>query len=259
MLTKTNSLPICVAAFGWTIHASLKSVTRIPVSTESGVSARAKIEVLRNSSIVLVVAILICGPWLVRNTILYGEPLAIRVFEEAFRNSMPRPSHFLAAGIDIFTYLRALLTIFFCTIWGVYGGPNTALSLLRPFGTGPLPAALTSLPLLLACMAASLAAVLGLVRVSPWRDTDGKTRRVLVWWGIATALIFVAWGNLNLIQFQGQARLVNPALLPLAIFAAHGWRTLFGNSRAGAFATAGFALVLLALTFLNAFGWRTLV
>jgi hypothetical protein len=156
------------------------------------------------------------------------------------------------------TYVRALLTVLFCTAWGAFGGPNTTLEILRPFGAGPLPAALPSLPLLLACAAASVVALLGLVRALPLRETSESARRALLWWLLATAAVWLAWVNFNFIQFQGQARYVHPALLPMAIFAAHGWRTVF-SSRAGMVATAGFALVLLALTFLNAFGWRTLV
>jgi hypothetical protein len=190
---------------------------------------------------------------------LYGDPLAVRIFDEAFRNSSPRPGAFFAAGIDIFTYVRALLTVLFCTAWGAYGGPNTTLDVLRPFGRGPVPEALSTVPLLLCCAAASVVSLLGLTRAWPLRDATSRKRIALIWWLAALAAVWLAWVNFNFIQFQGQARYLHPAMLPMAVFAAHGWRTVVGPARVGVVMTAAFAGVLLALTWLNAFGWRTLV
>jgi 4-amino-4-deoxy-L-arabinose transferase-like glycosyltransferase len=87
MLTKSSCLPVCVAAFGWTLHASLKNRGEI-----------ARTSVWRNGALVAGIAALVCGPWLLRNMMLYGDPLAVRIFDEAFRNSSPRPGAFFAGA-----------------------------------------------------------------------------------------------------------------------------------------------------------------
>ncbi|HEX8552552.1 MAG TPA: glycosyltransferase family 39 protein [Abditibacteriaceae bacterium] len=253
MLSKTSTLTVCLAALGWLVHSSWKSPVEIDRTLRRTIF-------LRNAAIALTVASLICGPWLVRNTALYGDPLAVRIFDEAFRNSSPRPSAFFAGGIDFLTYIRALFLVMFCTAWGIFGGPNTALEVLNLFGTrGPRPEAFGALPFLLVCGGATLAALLGLRRVA-WDELNSSHKRAWLWWLLGLLAVVAAWANFNLIQFQGQARYLHPALLPLAAVLALGWREIFPMETArGKTGTIGFALVLVGLSVWNIVSWRTLV
>lgn len=245
MLTKSSALPVAIAAFGWTVHASLRASDRRVA--------------LRNGAIVAGVAALLCGPWLARNTVLYGDPLAMGVFGQAFPRSSPGPQIFFAMGQSFSTYRHALVLVMFATMWGAYGGPNTALEVLGPFRNGPVPEARDTFPLLFCCAAASAVAIVGLCRTRPFCQSEGARRTVLGWWIVVFVLVCLAWVNFNFTYFQGQARYLHPALLPMTIAAAYGWRTSVGKSRVGRVLTVGFVCVLLALTYLNAFGWRTLV
>lgn len=252
MLSKSSCLTVAAAAVGWTIHASLAGSGKADATAHRG-------RLLRNLALVLGVAAVVCGPWLARNNALYGDPLAAGTFTAAFKGASPGPGDFLAAHIPLATYIRALFAILFCSAWGAYGGPNNASDVVRPFGAGPVGEALPTFPLLLCCAAASVVALLGLVRARPLREVDGASRTSLVWWLAAGAAVLLAWINFNFSYYQAQARYLHPALLPMAILAACGWRAIFAGTRSGPFITAGFALVLLTLTYLNAFGWRTLL
>ncbi|HEX8834666.1 MAG TPA: glycosyltransferase family 39 protein, partial [Abditibacteriaceae bacterium] len=101
MLSKTTCLVVAVAAFGSVCHFVLRDESN-------------KKNILKHGGAVAGVALLVCGWWLLRNTRLYGDPFAMRIFDEAFRNSSPRPSAFMTdgvifeKGVSLFTYLRAL-------------------------------------------------------------------------------------------------------------------------------------------------------
>lgn len=217
------------------------------------------------------VAAVVCGWWLMRNMQLYGDPLAARIFDEAFKNSSPRPSDFMtdgrifAQGVSLVTYLRALMLVMFCTFWGFFGGPNTVGAVLNPFGTsGPMPEVIPALLPMLFCALATVAALLGAIRWTKAGEALEQHSRVAlaIWLGGLTMVLLV-WVRFNFMQYQGQARYIHPALLPIALFAALGWWQLFlanpeGRGR-GWFITNAFGLMLAGVTLWNAFGWKTLV
>jgi hypothetical protein len=227
---------------------------------------------LWNVLVVAGVAGVLVSGWWARNTILYGDPLAAQVFDEAFRQSSLRPADYFSPEaaaafgqqITLVIYVRAWLLVAFSTSWGLFGGPNTAGSLLNIFGTrDPAPEAFLALPFILLCAVASLAAVLGLLRAARhWPQLPASTRRALGLWLGGGVLIAFSLAQFNLIQFQAQARYLHPAALPIALALALGWRTLWTHSPRRVLwriSAALFTAALLVITLWNAFGWRTLV
>jgi hypothetical protein len=232
------------------------------VGVDAGLAPR-----LRAALLFVVVALLVCGPWMVRNHVLYGDFLALGAISQRFENIGSRTWMFFASGITLNTYLQAVALILFCTAWGFFGGPNTALEMFRPFDRGPVklfamgPLAVSATVLaMLVCIIATALALMGLLRgMRRWTEHPANTRAVLMWWGIGAALIFAAWARFNFIQFQAQARYLHPALLPFALACAAGWLQVLGRGRALRIGAIVLGVTLLGLTLLNIFGWRTLV
>jgi len=202
------------------------------------------------------------GWWLVRNQMLYGDPLAMGVFQKAFSQSSLGPALFFAAGIGALTYLRALFTITFCTFWGLFGGPNTALKIVNPFGaSGAQSIALAALPLVLIFLAASIIGIWGI-----WRKLRGGfdkstfTHIILTWWMLEFALVVLSWVQFNTHFFQAQARYLHPALLPIAAGLCFGWAHIWGDKDKKLTAVSVVvALAMIAVSLWNILGWRTLV
>lgn len=263
ILTKTTCLVVCVAALGASWFAAKNSDEK-------------KMSPPYALFLVGVAMLIVGGFWLVRNVSLYGDPLAQGVFNRAFSQSSKGPEYFFAQGVEVSTYLRALFLILFCTFWGVFGGPNTALKMLNPFGTrGPCFEAFNAMPVMLICLVASVLALWGLVRfMRDWKTQPLNLRRVLAWFALGTLGVVLAWAQFNTHYFQAQSRYFHPALLPIALFFALGWLQLFappllavdGASETDEdappvffLATAIFALTLLAISLWNILGWKTLV
>ncbi|MBV9866750.1 MAG: hypothetical protein JO316_15455 [Abitibacteriaceae bacterium] len=209
------------------------------------------------------VALLISGWWLMRNQRLYGDALALGIFNQAFSKSNPGPAQFLTV-FSLTTYLRAFLTILFCTAWGIFGGPETADKMMNPFRQhGPRPEALPGLIFGLACMVATVLVVWGLIRFAKfWQTQPAAARAALRWWSIGFILVLLSFVQFNLHYYQAQARYLHPALLPIALAFGLGWREVFGdpsNTKLCWLASSVFGVVLLVLSLWNALGWRTLV
>jgi hypothetical protein len=213
---------------------------------------------------VLVVALVVCAPWMIRNQNLYGDALALGAVSERFQFIGSRVQNF--AGLETGIYPRALVLILFSTFWGVFGGPNTALQMLNPFGrrAGQIAqqSALTQTvtPLLMAiCALMMVFAVWGCVRsLHYWKEAPTGRRTAVLFWLLGALFVFAAWAQFNTIQFQAQARYLHPALLPITLIFARGWMEIF-SGRALKIVTGIFAVTLLLITLWNAFGWRTLV
>jgi hypothetical protein len=261
MLSKSTCLAVAAVALPALVYYACRSEK----TTTSALRAAVRVV-----GLAIIVALAICGWWLLRNLRLYGDPLAAQAFEQAFRNSSPSPSDFMndgrlfAHGVSFLTYVRALLLTLFCTTWGFFGGPNTALTVLNPFGRGgPRPEIIAALLPMTACAAVTTVALLGCVRgaLQLRCATSGK-RSALLWWAAGATLVCAAWLRFNFFSFQGQARYLEPALLPLVLFAALGWRysivQRWGERKSNVLAAA-FGLLMAGLTLWNVCVWHTLV
>lgn len=181
------------------------------------------------AALVLVIGIALASPWLVRNTLLYGDPLTLAIYPKTGPNFTPAQMMQMT-GWTFGDYVRNVVVRSFATFW-FFLPPNV----LRP-GPGPF----------VLVLALALVGLLGALR---WlRDREGspeqRTGVVLCLAGVLLLIPFFARFVLTL--FQAQGRYFLPALLPVALLAALGGATLAGRSRlAGAVAVA---VVLLLMT-----------
>ncbi len=254
MLSKSTALVVGVASLAAIFHLTLRAEDERAGSTP-----------VVATSVALSVAVLICGGWLARNTVLYGDPLAATIFDEAFAGS-PSRREFLQPATNAYgwNYLRAWLMICFATCWGFFGGPNTAIAMLNPFGSrGPRFEAFTALPVMFFPITATIIACWGFAKWK-WREWKNPAlpmlpKIALLWWGVALALVVVVLFRFNLTYFQAQARYLHPALLPMALIFTIGWREVLGQGRALRVFAVGFGVILILLTLWNVVGWQTLV
>ena len=281
LLSKTTALTVSVAAVLALWHLSRRAFAAAPEQVLAGTSkARIAVQAVATPRVaevaepgrVLGVAagatLVVCGWLLARNTMLYGDALALSVFSAA-ANAAPTPGlEAFAQGGFAALYFRNLAAIVFATGWGFYGGPDSAWKTMNVFAevvgrqpNWPQGWLLGAAIVLLA--ASTYVAVRGLGLgwrvVGRLRSGSGSARDcVLLWCAVAVLLVGLAWLQFALAHFAGaQARYLHAALLPACLLAARAWDDLPPRVRAPlGWIVAG---VLLALTLANVLVWRTLV
>ena len=215
-----------------------------------------------NLLVALAATTVVAGAWWARNTLLYGDPLALAAFGGAARDASPGMSDFVGAGVlSAPEYLRDMVWQIFLTMWGFFGGSSSAALATGSFNPrGIFVRELWLAPLMLAFLLAPLAALLGWRRVPVGRELSSAQRQVAVFWLAGAVLVGLAWVQFALAHTAGgQARYLHAALLPVCVFAALGWRNLWGAGRAWALASWSLAALLLLMTLLNVLVWNTLV
>jgi hypothetical protein len=173
-------------------------------------------------------------PWLVRNQLLYGDPLAQHIFVSAFSNTAQASDIARALyGGSILSYLGGVAQWTFASFWGgfdsmlLFWGQDPRAHLhpdergAYSFLAHPLP-----LPYILLALLC-LAAVLGLFRALGRRAALTPPQNVLLAaFAVLTALTGLVFLRFILTFFQAQGRYWYPALLPLAFFFVLGGRGL---------------------------------
>lgn len=182
---------------------------------------------------------LLALPWWARNTSLYGDPLALKAFNQAFTGSAQAKDFIAALGAS--------------TYWLDWVGWWTARSFVGAFGYMDIfyPDALyRGLLALLAAM--GIAGFVGLRRAA--RETDAADRYdkertadpmptlVMATLGAVVLMLFIRF---NTQYFQGQARYLLPALPALAAWLTGGLKLL--QPKAAVLAVGGMAVGLLGL------------
>lgn len=90
---------------------------------------------VRLSSLSVLSALVISAPWLLRNSWLYGDPLAWRVFNEFFRTKSPSPQDMMQAfGLSWLEYMGKVASLTWATFWGIGGEVNSAIRRMGLFG-----------------------------------------------------------------------------------------------------------------------------
>ena len=188
----------------------------------------------RPAAIACALGALIGLPWLLRNQILYGDPLAQHIFTSAFSSTAQADdiARNLYGG-SILSYLGGVAQWTFASFWGgfdsmlLFWGQDPRAHLhanergAYSFLTHPLPLPYTVLAVL------CLASALGLLRALGRRAAITTPQNVLLAVCAAlTALTGVVFLRFILTFFQAQGRYWYPALLPLALFFVLGWRSL---------------------------------
>lgn len=178
--------------------------------------------------------LLIGLPWLLRNQLLYGDPLAQHLFVSAFSNTAQADIIARALyGGSIVSYLGGVAQWTFASFWGgfdsllVFWGQDPRAHLdpnargAYSFFAHPPPLPYTLIAVL------CLAAVLGLFRTLSRRAITAPPQNILLAaFAVLTALTGVVFLRFILTFFQAQGRYWYPALLPLAFFFVLGWRGL---------------------------------
>lgn len=255
LLTKTTILILSVVAVACLFHHASQN-------TANGAKRYQGLVVFS------AVALLICGGWLLRNQMLYGDPLALKSFQRAFDGTALGPDWFLEKqNMSRVGYLQMVLFFLFVSATGVMGGINKSLIEISRYLTfGPAKASPdtgTVLIIVAICALAFLASVVGLVRLrlksgrkAAGEMTNQDNARML--WALGLILVAFAWAMFNTRYFQVQARYFHTAFLPICLFFAVGWRSILGEGRVLRVVAGLFGCLLIGITLWNAFGWRTL-
>lgn len=187
-------------------------------------------------AIALIVPVLIALPWLLRNQSLYGDPFALKAFNEAFTGNPHAEMYIAELGAPAY-WLNFVLWWTSRSFIGVFGYMEVfLLEFLQPNGmakSGSVYVAIMVLvfgPMILGALTGKLTRQYG-EAVEDESDEEESTpppSPALYHW-VATTLIVVVvalFVKFNTVYFQGQARYVYPAIAPLAILFALGLSNL---------------------------------
>lgn len=211
--------------------------------TVSGENGR---EVVSNALYTVIIVLALSGWWFVRNTNLYGEPLPIKTFNQAFGGTATAAAMQSRLG-GVGPYLMWVGQWSFQSFWAVLGTPKSAALGIPVF----LPGALLGPPLYRLMELISLAAIVGMGVLHLRRKTEFTQTQIFAIWLLLLTLALVGLAFLGFLLkfFQAQGRYLYPAMLPISLFLSLGWRGLFPSRWRGM--ASGFLLALLGLlTFL---------
>jgi 4-amino-4-deoxy-L-arabinose transferase-like glycosyltransferase len=218
------------------------------------------VQIARGGLWFLAVVVALTGLWYARNLRHYGEFTPLRSFVREFegtakaRDMIGRPQGWqnvftgrpvVVEKMNRADYLLWVADWTFGTFWAAYTPPGRAASLGIPFFLPP------AFYLLYALF--TLAAAAGLVRLHFRRRTDFTRlqRFVLYLLFLAVFLVAASFAGFIWTFFQAQGRYLYPAMLPLSLLAALGFRALIPPRYRDAASGLALALFcLLALAFL---------
>lgn len=209
----------------------------------------------KSGAIALSLGLLIGAPWLIRNQILYGDPIAQHIFVSAFTNTALAPdvARFIFGG-SMGAYLLGVARWTFASFWGVFDSMQLFWG-RNPLGRPPSPAAGLP-PIYNALAAVSILSVIGLVSIFRRNFMRLSTTQAAI---IQTmlALIVLTWlSHLRfvLVFFQAQGRYWYPALIPLAMLFVLGWRGILPKPRSFVVGMIIMGLALIGLNLYTLFG-----
>lgn len=159
---------------------------------------------------------LTAGWWLWRNSILYGDPLAMKAFLEGFAAS-PKPSYFLEKlGLSLPTYLLMVSQVTLFTWLGIFGEPNEAVRGLGRLMQGEEPTAGWVMLCSFVGVALFLAIALGITEAirQSWKAMQQGNRHIALAHALPVLLlllVFAEFAQFNRHFFQAQARYFYPA------------------------------------------------
>lgn len=176
---------------------------------------------------VFAVAFLVALPWLVRNQILYGDPLAIGAFQEASVGNLPASTAIERAGGAPQYWFSFVFPVALQGFWGVFGYFDVFL-----------PSAIYLAANILGLLLAG-----GFVWSFAKSTAQQKRTNILL-----TGLLFMvgaAFVSYNLNYFQAQGRYLYPAIFAIAGMFAIGLNVIAGNEKRTLVATGALVALLL--------------
>lgn len=193
-------------------------------------------------ALVVLAPLLLAAPWWIRNTSLYGDPLALTAFKNAFVGS-PQASDFMAIlgpsgywfGMVAWWTTRSMvgvfgyMDVFMFESMGMSKSGSLYLALLF---IGAIPV---------------VVGVASLLR-SPEEGVEKGTKLI---WAVFSILVVLLFVRFNMQYFQGQARYLYPALGPVAWCAAAGACRLLKSKPTLAWIPLGAGLALLDIVAYN--------
>lgn len=185
---------------------------------------------VHSAGLALGLGVLIGLPWLLRNQVLYGDPLAQHIFVKAFQTTTATADMMLPAYGSLTRYLTAVAQWTFASFWGgfdsmhVFWGQDPRIHSLH-FYLSDSPGVVYGV-LALLC----LLALLGLGRLRTI-DFTPPQKALLGSFAILVGMTWLVHLRFILVFFQAQGRYWYPALIPLALFFVLGWSGLLGRTR----------------------------
>ena len=166
----------------------------------------------------IALGLLIGWPWLMRNQMLYGDPVAQHIFENAFGNTALADTiiRFVCHG-SISDYFAVVAKWTFASYWGVFDSMRLFWG-QPPLGNPPSVEAPLN-PIYNVILAVAAFSFIGLIRLTI-KKPDYITPAVGVALSIFVTLIFLTgfvFLRFILEFFQAQGRYIYPSLVPLTI------------------------------------------
>jgi len=266
LCTWVVALSIRAVQLGWTMKVGLTvgALTGLALLTKTTAVALMPIVMLalylgRNGTpklkpgvvaATILIPLLFAAPWWMRNQQLYGDPLGLQLFTSAFQGS-PQAGMFIdglgakAYWVDMVAWWTGRSFI------GVFGYMD--IFLFETMRSEQAAALYRFLLALFGCL--GLASAVGMMSTQDQARKDGVPRpAAFVWLGGAFLLLIVLlFLRFNAQYFQGQARYLFPAILPIAGFLAVGAVTIFRKKP-----EIAWAALTLGLTALDVLSYMTI-
>ncbi len=175
---------------------------------------------LLHAAVATGVALALCGWWLLRNQMLYGDPMAQKAFLDAFQGLRPSPQDFMQRFhvTSNWTYVLLVVSWTLASATGVFGPVIGNRFVFFPnfiyFSTG----------LFAVCGAVGFVRYFLRTKLESWQRQS--------WWlcGIFALLLLASFVRFNFSFFQAQARYLFPVLPAAATAFALGLQSLFPQS-----------------------------
>lgn len=160
---------------------------------------------------------IVASPWLIRNTMLYGDPFTLKIFPLTAGPDPATPMKMMPQmGWSTIDYWRTVGTRSFETFWHI----------LYPYVLQP------TAPIFVLTLLLAIGGVIGAFRGADRGGlADAGERRVIVFLATALALLVPFFVRFNMQFFQAQGRYFLPALLSAALLCVIGWGTVAGEAR----------------------------
>jgi 4-amino-4-deoxy-L-arabinose transferase-like glycosyltransferase len=206
----TKGILIAGAITGLAFVTKTNAVALIPAIGLGWISCRSRVT-MKSLAPGLGVALAIGAIWWIRNTMVYGDPFAMKVFNEAFEPRIPvKPAQFVEA-LGVLGY------------WGDMVGWWTARSFIGVFGYMDI-----FLGDKFYRIALAILVLIGVLGLASFRDKPDSEAKPVHWMNgtflVVTILLFLQF---NTIHFQGQARYLIPAIGPISVLMGLGLASVY--------------------------------
>jgi len=222
---------------------------------------------VRCAAVAVGVGLLVGSPWLIRNALLYGDPLGTKLFLKSFTGTTMTTDTMLRSHlVDGFGQYEALVAKWtFASFWGVFDSmtafwnrdPHPVLMRVPPYAPVGPPFGEPLGPIYLACLGLTFMAVIGVFLYL--RRAKPSTSQSSIVWAMFVLILATGYGFLMFTMqfFQAQGRYWFASLVPFALLFALGIRGIFPRD---AWYRAASILLILALVVLNAYTiWGLLI